>query len=247
MLRMITTSTIDQTHFPPVPETPRLAFQFARPADWINVPLNDADFQRFLDVRLRTSAGDTCDAHTRAETHMRTLHRQCRDADISLLMTHTDLKASDGQRPVLAVASCTISVVPNRQLGAPRQITVERLHAELDVAPRSGTDRIPTEPVVIIDLPGGRAVRRIQRPIIDAASFPILGTAGHASEPGKRRSIPVHIQQYYMPVNGGRRIAVMTFNTPNSDTSALVARFEAMAATFRPVSDRSEPAGSARG
>jgi hypothetical protein len=204
------------------------SFGIALPADWVRFPLDWSDFEQFVRLQRKRLA-DTGDlpktAQRQFELLMRQVRNDCRRENVTLaalLAAPIDPRA-EGEIALLS-ATCTISVVTQASLGTDLPLTVNTIAAAMGRQPGpdgDGVEIVNLDPPARVELPAGRAVK-----LARLHTFP--------PEPETLQRLVVFAQHVMVPYDDGRRAAVITFSTPNSEyAKPLSGLFDQMAATFR--------------
>ena len=208
------------------------SFGIVLPVDWMQVPLESAEFEQFVRGQRRRLAADgelSATASRQFELLMRQMRNDALREKVTLAATMIVVLADsvdDAGEPVesgLLTAVCTISTIDRHDLGSELPLTVNTIAAAMGRTPPVGDDGVEIsnlEPPEIIELTEGRAVK-----LVRLHRYP-TATIGE--------TLPVFAQHVLVPFDDGQRAAVVTFSSVTPRYAKPLSRlFDRMTETFR--------------
>lgn len=201
------------------------SYGLALPAVWRRIPLDREGFERFVGNQRRQLAetGELSrTAQRRFEVLLRQLRNDCARHGVVLVAVYAATAGSSPDRAQveLLAATCTLATLDQPRLGTSLPLTANTLLA----AAARGNSGADVEPPVIVDLPGGRAVRLVRRQRIGQVQADEREVDG----------VDVLAEHYLLPHGDGRRAALLSLATPNVECGdAMRALFRELANTLR--------------
>jgi hypothetical protein len=217
-------------------------FGIALPPEWTRFPLENGDFEAFVQLqrhRLANEAQLSRTAQRQFELLMRQLRNDCGRANVKMvavmLATIDDPDPDPDPDPEpdpepdqpnagLLSATCTISAMSRASLGSDLPLTENTIAAAMSRGPVAGDDGVEIvdlDPPAIVTLPVGRAVK-----LVRLHTFP--------PDAKTRQRLAVFAQHVLVPYDNGERAAVLSFSSPTpAYAKPLSALFDAMSKTFR--------------
>lgn len=196
------------------------SFGLALPPEWVRLPLDPHEFERFARRQRRAMAAHgslSRPAQRQFELVLRQLRNDCARHDVSLVAVFaTPVAGERGTPPALLAATCTLAVLTQRGLATDLPLTVHTVLAALTRGADAGCADV--ERPVAVELPAGSAVKLVRR-----------HRAG--PDPG---ALELFAEHFLVPYDDGRRAAALSLATPNVDLAdAMRGLFDELANSLR--------------